>query len=154
MIGITSQEYLAFERSEVFAAGIRPETWPEVRALALEFDETELAIGGLLRIGINMSNLNLGVDCRITEFEPNEAVLIEGKSRLACASLLFKLEDEGEGTNVNLSLSLQPKSMMARAAAPKVQGFLAQTLPEFTAGYRENVTNFLLGQASATEKAI
>jgi hypothetical protein len=142
---VSTREWIGFSTEDVFRAGIRTENWPGVNGLVVEADNDVVALGGLIRAKLSIPGIRLGLDCRVTEFEPNQRVRIEGRSKLARAVLHFELnpDEYSTGTHVDYTFGIEPKSLFARAAAPVVEAFVVKAVPEFAAGYRRNVTEYL-----------
>lgn len=145
---VSTREWIGFGCEDVFRAGVRTENWPGVSGLIIEPSSEIISLGGLIRARLNLPGVRLGLDCVVTEFEPTNLVHIEGKSKTAQAILHFELEpdDSGDGTHVAYTFGLEPRSLLARAAAPVVEAFVHKAVPEFSAGYRQNVEDYLRGE--------
>lgn len=144
MINIQSNECIDFPSEDVFRAGMRAETWPEVKGITLQPSQEVLALGSILRFGLQAPKIE--IDGYVTQCEPSRLVMIEGESGLASVSIKFSLEDEGEDrTNVSYetSMGLKGRSVANKIAESAVKVFLAKTIPVFTTEYIRNITNLI-----------
>lgn len=142
---VSTREWLGFIPEDVFRAGIQTENWPSVAGLVVEPEQEVVSLGGLIRARLDLPKVRLGLDCYVTEFEPSKLVHIEGASKLAHAMLHFELQpDEPEtGTYVDYTFGIEPKSLATKLVRPIVEAFVAKAVPEFAAGYRQNVEAYL-----------
>jgi hypothetical protein len=144
MIRKHAPEEIGFTPEAVFDAGIRSDTWPCVAGLHVLPEQEIISLGGVIRANLQIPVISIGLDCRVTEFEVAERVRIEGSSKVARAMLLFELRESGtDGTRVDYTLEIEPKNLLARAAAPAVKMFAETAVPEFAAGFKSNVISYL-----------
>ena len=151
MIHISGSEHVSFPPEAVFDAGIRAETWPHIEGLLLRPQENVLALGGLMRMGLTLHSLHVGLETEVTEFVQDKSIVMDGRNSLAAAHVAFHLEGDksGIGTEVFYKVELHPRSLATKLAERSIRQFVHASVPRFTAEYTANVTNMILGKKAA-----
>lgn len=156
MIEIDGCENIGFSPDLVYKAGIRAETWPEITGLALRPSDEELAIGGLIKVGLRIPGVgvSIGLNARVKDMVPGQSVFIESeRNRLAAARIMFDLQESaGDSTDVMYNLKLRADNLVLRAAESKIRSFVEKMVPVFIEGYSDNITRYLEAEAKRPQE--
>lgn len=153
MIRINGNEQLeGFRRPDVFRAGVRTENWPEVGGLTIQPQEDIIVPETRITVALAAAGLNIVIDGKVTEYEMNELVRIEGRSSLASVNVSLDLSDTGEGTSIDYEAVVEPRKLFVRLAEPAVKEFLRGAVPKFAGDYRHNVENYLHAESAGLRR--
>jgi hypothetical protein len=145
MIRISGSEHVSgFRRPEVFRAGVMTENWPEVNGLSIHPHEDIVVPDTRITVSLAAAGLNIVLDGKVTEYQMNELVRIEGRSSLASVNVSLDLSDTREGTDIDYEAIVEPRKLFVRLAEPAIREFLRGSVPRFAQGYRANVQDYLI----------
>lgn len=155
MIRIECQHQLPFTQSEVFGHGIMADNLPKsISGLILRTSDEVLHSKSLLHVGLEIPKVpSITMNSRVTEFIQDERVVIEGKSPIGKAVILFALEHQESGlTEVNYQLEIGVSRMFTLAGSV-IKSFLEGNIDEFTDEYMGNVTSSIQRSQTRLKKA-
>ena len=146
MIRIECQHELPYTRAEVFGHGIMADNLPRsISGLVLRTSDAVLHEKSKLHVGLEIPRVpRFAMDSRVTEFVHGERVIIEGKSTVGKATILFALtEHSSELTKVQYRLDIGV-GRMSMLLAPVIKSFLEGNIDEFTDEYMGNVSSSIV----------
>jgi hypothetical protein len=140
---IECSEHIPFYTPDrVFEIGTLLETLPTDHGFTIEANSDRFAEGVLIRVGIELHDVNFHIDGKVAEFIPAERVLLKGSSWVGKAAVWLNLSPVDDGTLIDYGVQIH-HNIVTKAAERKVQKHLDNNLSGFAAEYRQNVVDIL-----------